>query len=112
MANPNYSEKSNALDREENITRGGLSAKRVALYRYDSSTDTLLPGDIPIFDIRNISPADDPEIATYKYFGFQERGGTNWRIMRKTIATKAFTYATGTSGYSTAWTNKSSGSYS
>lgn len=65
-----------------------------------------------VYDIKNISPTTDPEIATYKYFGFVERDGTNWRIMRKTLATKAFTYATGTSGYSTAWTNKSSQSYS
>lgn len=65
-----------------------------------------------IYDIKNISPTTDPEIATYKYFGYLERGGTNWRIMRKTLATKAFTYATGTSGYATAWTNKSTESYS
>lgn len=43
MANPNQSEKSNALDREENITKGNLSAKRVALYTYDSGSDTLQP---------------------------------------------------------------------
>lgn len=64
------------------------------------------------FDIKNISPSTDPEIATYKYFGFLERGGTNWRIMRKTLATNVFEYATGTSGYATAWTNKSGQSYS
>lgn len=44
MANPNTSEKSNALDREENITKGLLAAKRVAVYSYDSATDTLVPG--------------------------------------------------------------------
>lgn len=44
MANPNTSEKSNALDREENITKGVLSAKKVAVYTYDAGTDTLTPG--------------------------------------------------------------------
>lgn len=44
MANPNTSEKSNYLDREENITKGNLSAKRVAIYSYDATTDTLEPG--------------------------------------------------------------------
>jgi hypothetical protein len=44
MANPNTSEKSNALDREENITRGNISAKQVALYTYDADSDTLTPG--------------------------------------------------------------------
>lgn len=43
MAIPNTSEKSNALDREENITKGNLSAKRVALFSYNSGTDTLSP---------------------------------------------------------------------
>jgi len=44
MAIPNHSEKSNALDREENITKGNLSAKKVAIYTYDSNTDTLITG--------------------------------------------------------------------
>lgn len=43
MAIPNTSEKSNSLDREENVTRGNLSGKRVVLYTYDSNTDTLQP---------------------------------------------------------------------
>lgn len=38
------SEKSNSLDREENIQRGQLSAKKVAVYSYDPSTDKLHPG--------------------------------------------------------------------
>jgi len=43
MSQPNTSEKSNDLDRQENITRGQLSAKKVVLYTYDASTDTLIP---------------------------------------------------------------------
>ena len=43
MAIPNTSEKSNSLDREENVTRGNLSGKRVVLYTYDSNSDTLQP---------------------------------------------------------------------
>jgi len=58
------------------------------------------------FDIRNIE-----EDATYKYFGFEERGGTDWRIMRKTLATNTFLYATGTSDYATNWTGKAGLSY-
>lgn len=44
MANPNTSEKSVSLDREENITKGRVAAKKVAVYSYDSTTDTLIPG--------------------------------------------------------------------
>lgn len=69
-------------------------------------------GGSAIYDIKNISPTNDPEIATYKYFGSVERGGTNWRIMRKTIATKAFAYATGSSDYAAAWAAKDEQSYS
>jgi len=116
---PANSEKSVDLNRTENITKGQLSAKRTALYSYDSDLDQLDPINAnnplpvsatltpaPIFDIRNIE-----EDATYKYFGFEERGGTNWRIMRKTLATSTFLYATGTTDYSTAWTTKASEVY-
>jgi len=71
-----------------------------------SGTVTANVTPAPIFDIRNIE-----EDVTYKYFGFEERGGTNWRIMRKTLATNTFMYATGTTGYATAWTNKASETY-
>jgi hypothetical protein len=43
MASDNTDSKSNYLDREENVTKGNLSAKRIAMYYYDSGTDTLLP---------------------------------------------------------------------
>jgi len=41
MSIPNTSDKSVDLDRQENITKGNLSAKKVALYYYDPITDTL-----------------------------------------------------------------------
>lgn len=65
----------------------------------------------PIYDIKNISPPDDPEIETYTYYGSIRRGGTDWRIMRKTVATKSFDYATGATNYATAWTTKSGLAY-
>lgn len=43
MSQPNTSEKSNDLDRQENLTRGNISAKKVVLYTYDASTDTIIP---------------------------------------------------------------------
>jgi hypothetical protein len=65
----------------------------------------------PIYDLKNISPDTDPEISTYKYYGSVRRGGSDWRIMRKTIATKSFAYASGGSGYSTAWTGRTGLTY-
>lgn len=47
MANPKTSEKSVYLDREENITKGNISAKSVANYTYDSIKDSLVPGASP-----------------------------------------------------------------
>ena len=44
MPNPKIDDKSVYIDREENITRANLSAKKVALYTYDAATDTLVPG--------------------------------------------------------------------
>lgn len=43
MSIDNTSEKSVDLDRQENITKGSLSAKKVALYYYDAVSDTLQP---------------------------------------------------------------------
>lgn len=43
MSNPNTSEKSVYLDREEHVHKGQVSGKRVVLYLYDSNTDTLIP---------------------------------------------------------------------
>lgn len=59
----------------------------------------------PQWNINDI--ADD---GTYKYFGFEDIAG-HWKILRKTIATKAFRYSTGNSGYATAWTNRASQTY-
>lgn len=106
MSTPNTSEKSNDLDRQENLTRGQLSAKKVVLYTYDASTDTLIPSGNPLaYGINNITSD-----ATYKYFGFETADG-QWKIMRKTLADGTFQYAKGDSGYSTAWTNKATQTY-
>lgn len=103
MAQPNSSEKSNALDREENVTRGALSAKRVALYSYDSSTDTLTPissaspNSTAAYSIQAIS-----NDGTYKYFFF-ENDDTNYYILRKNLTTSVFSYAKGTGSYTTVY---------
>jgi hypothetical protein len=46
----------------------------------------------------------------YLYIGESIAGGA-WKINRVTKATLASEWATGTSGYSTAWTNRASQSY-
>jgi hypothetical protein len=44
MSIPNTSDKSVDLDRQENLTKGNVSTKKVAVYSYDAGTDTLSPG--------------------------------------------------------------------
>lgn len=85
MANPNQSEKSVALDREENITKGNVSAKRVALFSYNSNTDTLNPfggltagGDYDYIDIQQTS-------ATVETFVFKTGGSGGTTVRTITI---------------------------
>ncbi len=112
MAIPNTSEKSNSLDREENVTRGNLSGKRVVLYTYDSNTDTLQPYSTTsasggkatdAYGINAIS-----EDATYKYFWF-EADDLSYYIMRKHKTTNVFTFTKGTGGYTSVYVDENSG---
>ena len=79
MADPKRSEKSNALDRDEHISKGDVSAKRVALYRYDSGSDTLIP-------LNNLSPGED-----YDYLDVQQTDSD----------TETYVFKTGGSGGTT-----------
>jgi hypothetical protein len=115
MANPNQSEKSVALDREENITRGNLSAKKVALYIYNSDTDQLEPYSSTASGGGKATDAyyyiqKDTDDATYKYYGYMKDDG-GWFIKRITIATNLAEFVKGTSGYTSEWTNRASQTY-
>jgi hypothetical protein len=63
--------------------------------------DTLAHYKIDDFDV-----SGDP-----KYVGYQEKGGAYY-IVRYNIGTPAVAYTKGASGYSTAWTNRATESYS
>lgn len=109
MANPSTSEKSNALDREENITKGNLSAKKVALYTYDANTDELQPvTSLGGSSSTVVWGTNDIEDDTTSYFGQSTASGT-WRILKLTDT--SVSYATvsnnGTvTSYTDAWTNR------
>jgi hypothetical protein len=47
MASDNTSSKSVYLDREENVTKGANSAKRVVPYAYSAADDTMSPIPLP-----------------------------------------------------------------
>jgi hypothetical protein len=50
------------------------------------------------------------DTGTYVYFGFEDKDG-NWQIKRKTSATDVWLFAAGSSGYSTAWTDRATQTY-
>ncbi len=53
------------------------------------------------------------ESGNYKYFGFKENGGTHWKIMRQdTTDDSAWQYAYGDSGWSSAWSDPTTLTYS
>ena len=53
------------------------------------------------------------ENGNYKYFGFKENGGKRWKIMRQdTTDDSAWQYAYGDSGWSSAWSDPTTLTYS
>jgi hypothetical protein len=97
------------ITNEEHISKGGVHAKKVAVYVYDADTDTLLPGigDVAVTS----SPAKDSDRfgiqaisddGTYKYFFF-EADDADYYILRKNKTTKVFSYAAGTGGYASVY---------
>lgn len=115
MANPNQSEKSNAIDREENITKGNVAAKRVANYFYNSDTDQLEPGT---GDNRNYyTITDDTTTANVVYLGKAPIGaskaGAVWQIAKlDTTSGTEKTWADGNDNFDNVWNNRASLSYS
>ena len=112
MPNPKIDDKSVYIDREENITKGNVSAKRVALYTYDSGADELNPytatgGSIAkatdAYGIQAIS-----EDATYKYYFFED-DSANYYVMRKHATNNVYDYTKGTGGYSSVYVDSSNG---
>lgn len=100
----------------EHDTTGGIPAKRVKNYVWNSSTlewerqtnSSSSASGGKATDAYAISNIEDT--GTYKYFGFEDADGA-WYIMRKTLADNTFLYAKGASNYSTAWTNRASQTY-
>jgi len=110
---PNTSEKSNDLDRQENLTKGNVSAKKVVLYTYDSGSDTLQPyagtanGSSTTWSVNDISDG-----AT-SYFGKTTPDG-QWQIVK--VTDTSVSYATvsnngAVTSYTDAWTNKATLTY-
>lgn len=115
MAQPNSSEKSNALDREENITKGNLSAKRVVLYTYDSATDTIVPSTTTSILLTKI---DTTTTSGVTYIGKAAVGSSAasavWQIKKLDSNTLALdkTWADGDDNFDNIWNNRASLSYS
>jgi len=109
--------KSKAADFPKNnqmiITGGGFNPNRF----YDKSqVDALLANFTPSSGGSGVSGyhiADEPDYGTtYVYVGLEHESNGSWYIYRRTLADNTRLYASGSSGYATAWTNRASQSYS
>lgn len=130
MPNPKIDDKSVYIDREENITRATLSAKKVALYTYDAATDTLIPGVTGTVEIdplfletsyttTTVQAVGTTNVSNYKQVSvhlvtvgtnsthtFQvSNDGTNWISLTLQVANSAITTtpATSTTSASQVW---------
>lgn len=109
MSLPNTSEKSVDLDRQENITKGNVSVKKVAVYSYDASSDTLIPG------IKNSNTTERYDYANNNvvYVGQAPIGTSDsslgWTIYKYDLTSSS--NASGKVATNVSWTNKSTGSY-
>jgi hypothetical protein len=107
MPNPKTSEKSNYIDREENLTRGLLSAKRVVIYTYDAATDTLVPGGDKVvterYDIQGTT------IYTGSAIVGTTDSSTGWTINKYVLTD--LTDASGKVATDVSWDDRATGSY-
>jgi len=108
--------KSKAADFPKNnqmiITPGGFNPQR---YYNKSQVDALLANFTPSTGsgVSGYHIADEPDYGTtYVYVGLEHESNGSWYIYRRTLADNTRLYASGSSGYATAWTNRASQSYS
>lgn len=103
------------LERSEHDATYGV--KKTSLWGYDPIANALRRitvsadgqiitiGDDPLFPFK-VSDIDDIETTTgYNYYGYLKNSGA-WYILREDLDNKAYRYATGTSDYTTSWTNR------
>lgn len=87
------------------VTGGVLTESRVSATNPLPVTATAAPGGS--LEDYHINDLDDTAVP--KYYGFENKDGA-WYIMRESPA-KSYRYASGSSNYSTAWTNRASQTY-
>ena len=75
-----------------------------------AATIVAAPQDTPTSET-NYAYQDYEKTGTYVYVGYENTVDGAWYIYRRTISTNLREYATGASGYATAWTNRGSLTY-
>lgn len=114
MSIPNTSERSTELDRQENITKGNLSAKRVAIFQYDADTDTLQSG---LSERALATRIDDTSTANTTYIGKASIGASAsasvWQIAKLDTSSGLIkTWADGDALFNNVWDDRTSLTYS
>jgi hypothetical protein len=116
VSNPKTSEKSVYLDREEHVSKGAIAAKRVALYTYDSNTDSLLPYTGSSTTNYTTRIAENSGNSNLTYIGNAIIGSSEasavWQIKRLDATTGLIKlWSGGTDAFDKVWDNRESGSY-
>jgi hypothetical protein len=106
---PNTSEKSVDLDRQENLTKGNLSVKKVALYSYDAATDTIIPGAKGEVVTERYDYSDSTTIYVGQAAVGTGDSSTGWTIYKYDLASSSA--ASGKVATNVSWTNRTTGSY-
>ena len=106
--NPKPTSATDLNNKKQNDFQWNAQAYRVI--QIDDSGSTASQLVTSKFSINNLD--DDGNDANANYYGFEASDGS-WYIMKEDKSSNpvVYTYSTGSSGYSTAWTNRASQSY-
>lgn len=115
MSQPNTSEKSNDLDRQENLTKGNVSAKKVVLYTYNSGLDQLEPysgsGESASYESRNDTTTDANLVYLGKALPGSLEGDAAWQIKRYNKSAGHMSFADNVTTFNKTWDDRTTYNY-
>ena len=116
MSIPNTSEKSTDLNRQENLTKGNISAKKVVLYTYNSGQDILEPytgssTSSANYESRNDTLTDTNLVYLGKALPGSATSDAAWQIKRYDKSAGHMSFADDETTFTKVWDSRASYSY-
>lgn len=115
MSIPNTSEKSTDLNRQENLTKGNVSAKKVVLYTYNSGLDQLEPysgsGATVAYESRNDTTTDTNLVYLGKALPGSATSDAAWQIKRYNKSAGHMSFADDETTFTKSWDSRTSYTY-